>query len=146
MQVYRGMNIGTAKIRPEEMQGIPHHLIDCVDPWEEWNVARFTELARQTAEEIWKRGENPDRCGWNRFLSRMPEQMELEFTSETGGSCGREIGRDRGDRRRPGQELYRRLMEADPEAAERIHPNNVKRVIRALEFSFSTDGTQDQRA
>ena len=52
------MNIGTAKIRPEEMQGIPHHLIDCVDPWEEWNVARFTELARQTAEEIWKRGES----------------------------------------------------------------------------------------
>ncbi len=137
MQVYRGMNIGTAKIRPEEMQGIPHHLIDCVDPWEEWNVARFTELARQTAEEIWKRGRIPIVAGGTGFYLHALA-YGAEFTSEeTGGSCRRKLEETAAAEGGP-QELYRRLMEADPEAAERIHPNNVKRVIRALEFFLQT--------
>lgn len=137
MQVYRGMNIGTAKIRPEEMQGIPHHLIDCVDPWEEWNVARFTELARQTAEEIWKRGRIPIVAGGTGFYLHAVA-YGAEFTSEeTGGSCRRKLEETAATEGGP-QELYRRLMEADPEAAERIHPNNVKRVIRALEFFLQT--------
>ena len=137
MQVYRGMNIGTAKIRPEEMQGIPHHLIDCVDPWEEWNVARFTELARQTAEEIWKRGRIPIVAGGTGFYLHAVA-YGAEFTSEeTGGSCRRKLEETAAAEGGP-QELYRRLMEADPEAAERIHPNNVKRVIRALEFFLQT--------
>ena len=137
MQVYRGMNIGTAKIRPEEMQGIPHHLIDCVDPWEEWNVARFTELARQTAEEIWKRGRIPIVAGGTGFYLHALA-YGAEFTSEeTGGSCRRKLEETAATEGGP-QELYRRLMEADPEAAERIHPNNVKRVIRALEFFLQT--------
>lgn len=137
MQVYRGMNIGTAKIRPEEMQGIPHHLIDCVDPWEEWNVARFTELARQTAEEIWKRGRIPIVAGGTGFYLHALA-YGAEFTpEETGGSCRRKLEETAAAEGGP-QELYRRLMEADPEAAERIHPNNVKRVIRALEFFLQT--------
>ena len=137
MQVYRGMNIGTAKIRPEEMQGIPHHLIDCVDQWEEWNVARFTELARQTAEEIWKRGRIPIVAGGTGFYLHAVA-YGAEFTSEeTGGSCRRKLEETAATEGGP-QELYRRLMEADPEAAERIHPNNVKRVIRALEFFLQT--------
>ena len=137
MQVYRGMNIGTAKIWPEEMQGIPHHLIDCVDPWEEWNVARFTELARQTAEEIWKRGRIPIVAGGTGFYLHALA-YGAEFTSEeTGGSCRRKLEETAAAEGGP-QELYRRLMEADPEAAERIHPNNVKRVIRALEFFLQT--------
>ena len=137
MQVYRGMNIGTAKIRPEEMQGIPHHLIDCVDPWEEWNVARFTELARQMAEEIWKRGRIPIVAGGTGFYLHAVA-YGAEFTSEeTGGSCRRKLEETAATEGGP-QELYRRLMEADPEAAERIHPNNVKRVIRALEFFLQT--------
>ena len=137
MQVYRGMNIGTAKIRPEEMQGIPHHLIDCVDPWEEWNVARFTELARQMAEEIWKRGRIPIVAGGTGFYLHALA-YGAEFTpEETGGSCRRKLEETAAAEGGP-QELYRRLMEADPEAAERIHPNNVKRVIRALEFFLQT--------
>ena len=137
MQVYRGMNIGTAKIRPEEMQGIPHHLIDCVDPWEEWNVARFTELARQTAEEIWKRGRIPIVAGGTGFYLHALA-YGAEFTSEeTEGSCRRKLEETAAAEGGP-QELYHRLMEADPEAAERIHPNNVKRVIRALEFFLQT--------
>ena len=137
MQVYRGMNIGTAKIRPEEMQGIPHHLIDCVDPWEEWNVARFTELARQMAEEIWKRGRIPIVAGGTGFYLHAVA-YGAEFTpEETGGSCRRKLEETAAAEGGP-QELYRRLMEADPEAAERIHPNNVKRVIRALEFFLQT--------
>lgn len=137
MQVYRGMNIGTAKIRPEEMQGIPHHLIDCVDPWEEWNVARFTELARQTAEEIWKRGRIPIVAGGTGFYLHALA-YGAEFTSEeTGGSCRRKLEETAAAEGGP-QELYHCLMEADPEAAERIHPNNVKRVIRALEFFLQT--------
>lgn len=137
MQVYRGMDIGTAKIRPEEMQGIPHHLIDCVDPWEEWNVARFTELARQKAEEIWRRGRIPIVAGGTGFYLHALA-YEAEFTpEETGGSCRRKLEETAAVEGGP-QELYRRLMEADPEAAERIHPNNVKRVIRALEFFLQT--------
>lgn len=137
MQVYRGMDIGTAKIRPEEMQGIPHHLIDCVDPWEEWNVARFTEMARQTAEEIWSRGRIPIVAGGTGFYLHALA-YGAEFTpEETGGSCRRELEETAAVEGGP-QELYRRLMEVDPAAAERIHPNNVKRVIRALEFFLQT--------
>ena len=67
MQVYRYMDIGTAKIREEERQGIPHHLIDVLDPWEDFNVVRFQKMAREALEEIWERGHIPIVTGGTGF-------------------------------------------------------------------------------
>ena len=137
MQVYRGMNIGTAKIRPEEMQGNspssdrlrgPMGRVEC--------RAVYRAGTADGPKRIWKRGRIPIVAGGTGFSACRSIWSGIYVGDRR--KLRREIGRDRGDRRRPGQELYRRLMEADPEAAERIHPNNVKRVIRALEFFLQT--------
>ncbi len=131
MQVYRGMDIGTAKIRPEETGGIPHHLIDCVEPWEEWNVMEFTGRARRTVEEILSRGHQPIVVGGTGFYIHA-----LAYGAEFGEEPETDI-RARLEQEEAG-ELYRRLSELDPEGAAAIHPNNKKRVIRALEYFYQT--------
>ena len=136
MQVYRYMDIGSAKITPEQMSGVPHHLIDILEPAEEFNVVSFQQLAKQAMDGIYERGNIPIVTGGTGFYIQAllydidftdnDEDTELrkslEETAQTQGS----------------EALYDRLRQIDPESCEIIHANNIKRVIRAIEFYEKT--------
>ena len=136
MQVYRYMDIGSAKITLEEMMGIPHYMIDVADPSESFDVARYKEMAKACVEEIHSRGHIPILCGGTGFYIQAVTR-DIDFTDTFADpdyrnellSYAGENGADA---------LHRRLAEVDPCAAEQIHPNNLKRVIRALEFFRET--------
>lgn len=136
MQVYRYMDIGTAKIREEERQGIPHHLIDVLDPWEDFNVVRFQKMAREALEEIWERGHIPIVTGGTGFYIQAL-LYDIHFTENNEDSSLRKdlenYARENG-----AEALHSRLAEVDEKAASQIHFNSVKRVIRALEFYYQT--------
>ncbi len=135
IQVYKYMDTGSAKITPEEMQGVPHHLIDCLEPTESFDVARFQEMAKNAADDIRGRGHRPIIVGGTGFylhafiydndFSKGPSDPEyrksLEKEAETDAAL-----------------LHERLLSIDREAAEEIPPGNVKRVIRALEYFHVT--------
>ncbi|MEW9501209.1 tRNA (adenosine(37)-N6)-dimethylallyltransferase MiaA [Jeotgalibacillus marinus] len=139
MQVYRKLNIGTAKISNNEMDGVPHHLFDMKDPDESFSVAEFQQLVREKIEEITLRGHLPILVGGTglyvqsvlfdyQFSSEGKDEKvrkELEETAASGGIMP----------------LYERLMRIDGKAAKAIHPNNERRVIRALEVYITTGKT-----
>lgn len=136
MQVYKYMNIGSAKIRPEEMQGISHYLVDVLDPREEFHVARFQQMAKEALEEIYRNGQLPIVVGGTGFYIQALLK-DIDFDESSGElPCRKEL--EETARREGGAVLYERLKQVDPESAEAIHPNNVKRVIRALEFYQET--------
>lgn len=132
MQVYRHMDIGTAKIRPEQMQGVAHHLIDILEPEEDFNVLRFQTLAKKAMEEIYERGHIPILTGGTGFYIQSI-LYDIDFKKEADGNQLRkeleELARERG-----GDYLYSLLQKEDPQSAAAIHKNNVKKVVRALEF------------
>ncbi len=132
MQVYRGMDIGSAKIRPDQMQGVPHYLVDILDPSEEFNVVRFKELAMQAMEEIGASGQIPILVGGTGFYIQAV-LYDIDFTEQDEDPALREkyerIASEKGARY-----LHEKLAEVDPDSAEAIHENNVRRTIRALEF------------
>ena len=132
MQVYRGMDIGSAKVTPEEMQGVPHHLIDCVDPWETWNVVRFQEEARKAVHAVAKSGKLPILCGGTGFYIQAL-LYDVDFTQMEENTPLRERLAAIADAQGP-EVVHQMLKERDPASAAAIHPNNIKRVIRALEF------------
>ena len=136
MQVYRHMDIGSAKIRRDEMEGIPHYLVDVLEPDEEFHVARFQQMAKQSMEQIYANGHIPIVVGGTGFYiqallydidfsegeENTAYRKELEaFANENGANA-----------------LHDRLREVDPKSADEIHANNLKRVIRALEFYHQT--------
>ncbi|MBP3701525.1 MAG: tRNA (adenosine(37)-N6)-dimethylallyltransferase MiaA [Lachnospiraceae bacterium] len=136
MQVYRHMDIGSAKITPEEMQGVPHHLVDVLEPWEEFNVVRFQQMAKAACEEIWGRGHIPIVTGGTGFYIQAL-LYDIDFTENDEDTAFRaEMEQLAG--REGGKVLYERLKQVDPVSAEAIHANNIKRVIRALEFYEKT--------
>lgn len=139
MQVYKRMTIGTAKILPEEMQGIPHHLIDILEPSEEFNVVLFAKLAKEAMEQCWSKGKIPILVGGTGFYIQAV-LYDIDFTENDDDKSYREelerIAAVEG-----AEVLHKRLQEVDEKAAKEIHPNNVKRVIRALEF-FEKSGGQ----
>nr|WP_243167568.1 MULTISPECIES: tRNA (adenosine(37)-N6)-dimethylallyltransferase MiaA [Lachnospiraceae] len=136
MQVYRRMDIGSAKIKKEEMGGIPHHLIDVLDPEEDFNVVRFQELAKAAMKEIWRRGRIPIVTGGTGFYIQAL-LYDIDFTENEEGTELRErleaLANEEGPER-----FHKRLAAVDPKAAEEIHAHNVKRVIRALEYYEQT--------
>ena len=132
MQVYRGMDIGSAKVTPEEMRGVPHHLIDCVDPSETWNVVRFQEEARKAVRSVAASGKLPILCGGTGFYIQAL-LYDIDFTEMEENTPMRERLAAIADAQGP-EALHRMLQERDPASAAAIHPNNIKRVIRALEF------------
>lgn len=138
MQVYRHMDIGSAKICPEEMEGIPHHLIDALEPEEDFNVVRFQQIAKSAAEEIWKRGKIPLVVGGTGFYIQAL-LYDIDFTENDGDTAYREELEETA-RKKGGEYLHQLLKDADPKAALDIHPNNIKRIIRALEFHRQTGG------
>ncbi len=138
MQVYKKMDIGTAKIMPDQMNGIRHYLVDEILPDEPFNVVVFQKKAREAISEITGRGHIPMIVGGTGFYIQAvlrdiefsendndhSYRQSLEALAEAGGA----------------EKLYAMLKEQDPGAAEAIHPNNVKRIIRALEYNRQTGG------
>lgn len=132
MQVYKKMNIGTAKIRPEEMQGVRHHLIDILEPESEFNVVLFAQYAKKACEDCYRRGKIPILVGGTGFYIQAL-LYDIDFTENDDDKSYREelerLAMEMGP-----EPLHERLKQVDAKAAEEIHPNNIKRVIRALEF------------
>ncbi len=139
MQIYRGMDIGTAKIRPEEMRGVPHYMIDIIEPSQEFCLADFLSLARKKADDILSRGKIPFLVGGtglyvSSFIDNVhlteespdPEYREYlnSVASEKGGAAVKEM-----------------LKDIDPESYEKLDENNIKRIVRALEVYKATGRT-----
>lgn len=137
MQVYRHMDIGSAKITKEEMEGVPHYLVDVLEPEEEFNVVRFQQMAKEAAERIWKKGKIPLVVGGTGFYIQAL-LYDIDFTENDGDeSYRRQLERKASDEE-GASELYEILKTVDPKAAQEIHPRNIKRIIRALEFYQQT--------
>lgn len=136
MQVYRHMDIGTAKINKEQMDGIKHYLIDILDPQEEFNVVSFKSYAKAAIEEIFSKGKIPIIVGGTGFyiqallydidFKEVKEDLSYRKKLES-------IAKEKGN-----NYLHSRLEEVDSESAIKIHPNNIKKVIRALEYYKET--------
>ena len=136
MQVYRHMDIGSAKIKPEEMEGIPHHLIDVLEPDDEFHVVKFQQLAKKAMREIWERGHIPIVTGGTGFyIQALLYDIDFE-ENEKEDACRKEL--EAYAREHGAEALHEKLALVDPASAEMIHPNNIKRVIRALEFYEQT--------
>lgn len=136
MQVYRHMDIGSAKVTKEEMGGIPHHLIDILEPSEDFNVVLFQRLAKEAMKEILVNGHIPIVTGGTGFYIQAL-LYDIDFTETEENSPVREELEALGEKIGP-EELHRMLRDVDPESADAIHANNIKRVIRALEFYRQT--------
>ena len=142
MQIYRRMDIGTAKPTQEEMRGVPHHMIDVADPAEDFSVARYVEMAARCVDDILSRGKLPIVAGgtglyidsllsgrtFAQFDTASPLRAELEERIRIQG----------------GQALLEELAQVDPDSAARLHPNDEKRIVRALEVYLSTGKTITQ--
>lgn len=137
MQVYRHMDIGSAKITKEEMAGVPHHLVDVLEPEEEFNVVRFQQMAKEAAEEIWAAGKIPLVVGGTGFYIQAL-LYDIDFTENDGDETYRKELEARAADEQGASELYEMLRRVDPKSAQEIHPRNIKRVIRALEFYHQT--------
>ena len=145
MQVYRHMDIGSAKITAQEMEGVPHHLIDVLDPWEEFNVAAFQKMALQAMEGIYARGHLPIITGGTGFyIQALLYGVEFEEDPEDSPVRRELYDLARREGESAPQMLHAMLAQVDPESASAIHPNNVKRVIRAIEY-FRLTGTPISR-
>lgn len=136
MQVYRYMDIGTAKIMPEKMQGIPHYLVDVLDPSEEFNVVRFQQMAKEAIQDIYAKGRLPIVVGGTGFyIQALLRDIDFEETQKE--TAYREeltaFAHTHG-----AKALHDKLRQVDEKSAAAIHPNNIKRVIRALEFYKET--------
>ena len=132
MQVYRHMDIGSAKILPEEMKGVKHYLIDVLNPEEEFNVAVFQKMAKDAMVEIYKRGRIPIVVGGTGFYIQAL-LYDIDFTNQDVDEEYRkslyDFANEHGN-----HALHEKLKDIDPASYESIHENNVKRVIRAIEY------------
>lgn len=138
MQVYKYMDVGSAKITPEEMDGVRHYLVDELEPFDEFHVVKFQEYVKKYLNEIYAHGKIPIIAGGTGFYIQALLN-DIDFTEQESDSAYRKeleaLAEEHGN-----QYLHDRLKEVDPESAEAIHPNNRKRVIRALEFFQETGG------
>lgn len=137
MQLYRGMDIGTAKPTPQEMDGVPHHMIDVADPREDFSVARYVDMAVPIVEDILRRGRRPLIVGGTGlYIDHL--------------LAGRQFAAFSGEKRRELEErcraegldkLYAELGQVDPQRQRELHPNDEKRILRALEVYYETGRT-----
>ena len=136
MQVYKQMDIGTAKIKKEQMQGVTHYMIDEWNPDEEFNVMIFQKCVKEIMEDIYNRGKIPILVGGTGFYIQAVLN-DIAFTKEKQGD---EIRADLQNlaKEKGAEYLHNMLREIDPKSAEDIHANNIKRVIRALEYYHQT--------
>ena len=148
MQVYKYMDIGSAKVMPEERQGIPHYLIDECEPWEEFHIVKFQQLAKKYIEEIYSHGHIPVLVGGTGFYIQSV-LYDIDFSEQESDMSYRSklelLAEEQGN-----EALHEMLRQVDEKAAAEIHANNRKRVIRALEFHHMTgqkisEHNQEQR-
>ena len=136
MQVYKHMDIGSAKITREEMTGVPHYLIDILEPDEEFHVVRFQSLAKEALKTIYEKGKIPILAGGTGFYIQSV-LYDIDFTATEEDEAFRllleQFAREQGN-----DALFERLRQIDPKSCEILHANNVKRVIRAIEFYEKT--------
>lgn len=136
MQVYKQMDIGSAKIKPTEMEGIPHHLVDVLEPDDEFHVVRFQQMAKQAMEEIYAKGKIPILVGGTGFYIQAV-LYDIDFSENEKDTSYRDelehLAQTKG-----AAYLHECLRKVDEKSAEDIHENNVKRVIRALEYFHQT--------
>ncbi|MDD6024112.1 MAG: tRNA (adenosine(37)-N6)-dimethylallyltransferase MiaA [Oscillospiraceae bacterium] len=141
MQLYRGMDIGTAKVTPQEMSGVPHHMIDVIEPWEHYSAARYVAEADPIVQDILTRGKTAIIAGGTglyvdalvagRTFAPYPETGKRQLLEEEADRLGME-------------EMLERLRRVDPDSAARLHPADRKRVLRALEVYAETGKTITQ--
>lgn len=132
VQVYKGLDIGSAKITTEEMQGVKHYLVDCLDPTDDFDVSVFKDMAKAAAAEIYAKGKIPIIVGGTAFYIQAL-LYDIDFSEENHDNSYREE-LDKYDE----QYLYDMLKQVDPQYAADVHMNNKKRVIRALEYNHFT--------
>lgn len=136
MQVYKYMNIGSAKIQPEEMQGVKHYLVDILEPTEDFNIVLFQKYAKQAIAEIYQKGKIPIIVGGTGFYIQSV-LYDIDFQERDEDTVLRaeleQLALEKG-----AAYLHTLLKECDPKAAQEIHANNIKRVIRAIEFYRQT--------
>ena len=142
MQIYRGMDIGTAKPTPQERAQAVHHMIDVADPEEDFSVARYVEMAAQCVDDVLARGKLPIVAGGTGLYidSLLSGRTFASFSPDSAlrGELEQELAE------KGGQAMLEALAQMDPEAAQRLHPNDHKRIIRALEVYRSTGKTITQ--
>jgi len=136
MQIYRGMNIGTAKIMPTEMEGIVHHLLDEKNPDESYSVAEFQKTVRAKIDDITDRGKLPIIVGGTGLYVKAV-LYDYEFTDE-------EVPRGEQYEDLSNEEVHAKLVAIDPVSAEALHPNNRRRVVRALNIYQETNVTKSE--
>ncbi len=135
MQVYQYMDVGTAKIMPNEMEGIKHHLIDVLDPKEDFNVFTFQTMAKKALDDIYAKGKIPIIVGGTGFYIQSL-LYDIAFEETEVSTYRQKLTKDY--EKYGAHALHERLKDIDPISYEEIHENNVKRVIRALEFYHDT--------
>ncbi len=131
VQVYQGLEFLTFPPSPEEMKEVRHHFISFISPKEEFNVARYLDLARPVVEALWKEGKPVVVVGGTGLYVKVLLEGLFPFAGEDPELRRTLLARDRG-------ELYRELCKVDPVASQKIHPNDLRRIVRALEVYYST--------
>lgn len=139
MQIYRGMEIGTAAPTPEEMEGVPHHMIGVADPAESWSVSRFTEEADRCIQDILRRGRLPVLVGGTGLYLDALVRGHTFAAGQQGGAVRRELQQRLA--REGAAALLAELAQVDPETAARLHLRDEKRILRALEVYRETGET-----
>ena len=138
MQIYRHMNIGTAKPTIDEMRGIVHHMIDIAEPYDNFSCADYADMAKRCVSEMHAANKTPIFCGGTGLYLDSVLTDNTFSTEKTDMELREEL------LSQPPDELYKQLREIDSESAEATHPNNVKRVVRALEIYHTTGITKTQ--
>lgn len=142
MQIYKGMDIATAKATEEEQCGIPHHLMDFLSPTELFSVSEYVEMAKNTINDILSRGKTPIVCGGTGLYIRSLVE-NIRFSPEQADENLRNKLNERYEKE-GGEVLLRELAEFDPEIAKTLHPSNNKRIIRAIEIYQTTGVTMSE--
>ena len=139
MQIYRRMDIGTAKPTAEEMGGVPHHMIDVVNPEEDFSVARYVDMAARRVEDVLARGKLPILAGGTGlYVDSLLSGRTFAAFDEDSALRGQLEERFRA---RGGAAMLEDLSKVDPDSAARLHPNDGKRIVRALEVWLTTGKT-----
>lgn len=139
MQIYRGMDIGTAKVRPEETRGVPHHLIDVAEPSENWSVAKYVSEADRCVADILSRGKLPIIVGGTGlYIDSLVAGREFAG-GDSNEAFRSELSQEYDEN--GGEEMLKRLAAVDPDRAAILHPADKKRIIRALEVYYLTGQT-----
>ncbi|WP_017380429.1 tRNA (adenosine(37)-N6)-dimethylallyltransferase MiaA [Paenisporosarcina sp. TG-14] len=140
MQVYKGLDIGTAKITPEEMEDVPHHLLDIKEPTDSFSVAEYQQLVRAKIAEIQTRGKLPILVGGT-GLYVQSVLYDFQFTEDRVDEAVRDAYYEELKKLGP-EAMHEKLQRIDPQSAAVIHPNNTRRVVRALEIAEHSDTTK----